>query len=316
MNFKIAAKIKPVAMIAMTISERREIVPIVALEAALAEARGSTTSVPKGHSSKYHLDMNSRKLPPPLVFYSERERDAYMKNKNEESRLSKVLDHLTLHGNVTANKFTKDMQIMRVYSAKFSQRAHRVIRAQSLPVAKLVPDGDSEEEDDSSGKDNNTTGARDEVDYNTRFHGNVDCINTSGLKRVAWTTKDETNQNKSGKYSSKVNQKWNKQSSNQSMSPDVQKQSVPTHYARIESYTDDKSDTMSVFSTSSHCSDSASDVTNASQLSHTKPHIRSQSACLREKAGRNTRKETEKSRTHSAVVDANPRKFSLQVCDK
>ena len=128
-------------MIAMSIAERRNITPAVKLNERLQSSKRSTRGKSGEKSSKYFMDMNSRRLPPPLVFYSDSEKDAWIKNKNEQARLDKVLDHLNIQEHVYGQIFTKESSVVRTRSQRFQDRVK----------ARVTGPGDKGEEEDKGG---------------------------------------------------------------------------------------------------------------------------------------------------------------------
>ncbi len=123
-----------VTMSAVTLNERRGIFtpPSTFFGTGAASSRSGTAandqakSTAKGQSSsKYHIDMASRKLPPPIAFWSDRERDAYRKNKKEQGRLNRVLGHIDLQEHVSKKALKRNMTVMKAMSAKFYERVNQ-----------------------------------------------------------------------------------------------------------------------------------------------------------------------------------------------
>ena len=85
--------------VAVTMNERRNI--LSPAELAKAAERLRLGSQPA--SQKYHMSMRDRRLPLPVMFLSEREKDACRKNKNAQSRLEQMLSHISTQ--VPRNKF-------------------------------------------------------------------------------------------------------------------------------------------------------------------------------------------------------------------
>ena len=57
---------------------------------------------------------NSYKNPlPPIVYQTENDKEAYMKNRKEQMRLIKILDHLKIQVQVYGQLFQKEKQVSR-----------------------------------------------------------------------------------------------------------------------------------------------------------------------------------------------------------
>ena len=114
------------------------------------------------------MDMHSRRLPPPLVLYSDNEKDAWIKNRNEQSRLDKVLDHLNIQEHVYGQIFDKEASVVKTRSNKFQERAKAATAA--MVAGK---DGEKEEEEEEEEKSRDLVSAGSRLKGSSR--GSGDC---------------------------------------------------------------------------------------------------------------------------------------------
>ncbi|XP_048240330.1 uncharacterized protein LOC125373351 [Haliotis rufescens] len=73
----------------------------------------------RDRKSQFHLAVDERRLPPPAVFWSDNERDAYRKNKIIQSKLNSDLDDIRLHKQHSSRVIRCDALRFRLHSTRF-----------------------------------------------------------------------------------------------------------------------------------------------------------------------------------------------------
>ncbi|CAH1799650.1 unnamed protein product [Owenia fusiformis] len=95
----------------------------------------------------YHVNMSTRKFPPPIVCYSERERDAQTLNKFEHSRLIRQLEHIDNEKAMAHRNIKREASKMRERCSKFVDLQSiiadktQVVRGDERPKSVLGPSG-------------------------------------------------------------------------------------------------------------------------------------------------------------------------------
>lgn len=72
----------------------------------------------KGISAKYCIKDDERKLPLPIFFWSEREREAFIQNKCEQSRLNILLDHFSCQETNSKRRIRCEAKLVRSQTIK------------------------------------------------------------------------------------------------------------------------------------------------------------------------------------------------------
>lgn len=139
-------------MFVVSISERRNIQSADILAEQCRKLALERKRIQSAQSSAYFLDMDARKLPPPVTFQSDTQRSAWQKNKNEESNLNKIKEHIHLQKGVNAKIRNKEKQFVRIKSAKFQRRVELEKRAIEMECAKLLPEKKEGHREDEKGE--------------------------------------------------------------------------------------------------------------------------------------------------------------------
>ncbi len=105
------------ATLGTSLNQRRNILDAATLQRHLLEAEESLAT--RGRSAKYYLDFRSRRLPPPAAFHSEKDKEAYMKNKIEQGRLERVLQHVSVQRSVYALSAGREAYAVRLRQDRF-----------------------------------------------------------------------------------------------------------------------------------------------------------------------------------------------------
>ncbi|XP_067676321.1 uncharacterized protein [Haliotis asinina] len=73
----------------------------------------------KDRKSQFHLAEEDRRLPPPAVFWSDNERDAYRKNRVIQSKLNSDLDDIQMHKQHSSRVIRCDAMRFKLRSSRF-----------------------------------------------------------------------------------------------------------------------------------------------------------------------------------------------------
>ncbi|KAK3598480.1 hypothetical protein CHS0354_039569 [Potamilus streckersoni] len=99
----------------------------------MAGDRGNVSSQ-KLNNSKFHMDISKRKLPPPSVYWSDNEKDAYRRNRVVLTRFHMVMDDISIQESTMRKTFRYETHKFRQKNSKYFQTSSRPTGADT-PIA-------------------------------------------------------------------------------------------------------------------------------------------------------------------------------------
>ena len=118
-------------MASMTICERRNIESVDSLM-----KRKKISAHGLVHSRHIAREMATSRLPPPSSICSDHERYAWIKNRMEQTKLDKELNHIRIQKTLQGRAYSKEKHVVRARSAQLTYSAHKMRRVLDVAMSK------------------------------------------------------------------------------------------------------------------------------------------------------------------------------------